>query len=125
VRRLLASLLLLLTGLLPVQPLLADAVSAKNLPACCRRMGAHHCMMRDLAFLASSSSNTPRHFQAQVDPCPWRFVRAGSVAPLSTVPLTSQGHAFTAFLISMARPSPSSDAHLLLCPARAPPGQFC
>jgi hypothetical protein len=124
VRRLLASLLLILTGLLPVQPLLAEAVSAKNLPACCRRMGAHHCMMRELAFLTSSSFNTPRHFQAQADPCPWRFVRAASVAPLLTLPVATQGHAFAAFLISTARPSLFSDAHLLLRPARAPPGQF-
>jgi hypothetical protein len=123
VRRLLASLLLVLTGLLPVQPLLADAVSATDLPACCRRMGAHHCMMRELVFLASSSK-TSRHFQAQVDPCPWRFVRAGSIAPLSTVPVATHGPNFTDFLTSNARRAHSSDAHLRLRPARAPPVQF-
>jgi hypothetical protein len=45
VRRLFAISLLLLFSFLLVSPLLAsDAVDA-SLPACCRRMGKHHCAM--------------------------------------------------------------------------------
>ena len=42
-RRVLASLLLAVFSFLPLAPvLLADD---SNLPACCRRLGAHHCAM--------------------------------------------------------------------------------
>ena len=44
-RRWFASVLLLLTALLPLQPLIASAQADASLPACCRRSGAHHCMM--------------------------------------------------------------------------------
>jgi hypothetical protein len=42
VRRVLASLLLALFSFSPLTPLLADD---SNLPACCRRLGAHHCAL--------------------------------------------------------------------------------
>jgi hypothetical protein len=47
VRRLLAVSLLLLFSLPLISPLFAlTANSDTNLPACCRRNGAHHCMMK-------------------------------------------------------------------------------
>jgi hypothetical protein len=124
VRRLLASLLLLLTGLLPVQPLLADAVAASHLPACCRRMGAHHCLMRDLAWVQRSATEIPRHVQAPFDPCPWRFVRAGSVAPLFAPPSGLRRDTFNRRLTHHLRPVPSQDRHLRLRLSRAPPADL-
>jgi hypothetical protein len=44
VRRLLSIALLFVFSLPLISPMLAVAVSSElNLPACCRRMGAHHC----------------------------------------------------------------------------------
>ena len=43
VRRVLASLLLAVFSFLPLTPLLLADDS--NLPACCRRLGAHHCTL--------------------------------------------------------------------------------
>jgi hypothetical protein len=47
VRRLIGITLLLLFSLPLISPVLALAASSDaNLPACCRRNGAHHCMMK-------------------------------------------------------------------------------
>jgi hypothetical protein len=47
VRRLIGITLLLLFSLPLISPVLAlAAISDANLPACCRRNGAHHCIMR-------------------------------------------------------------------------------
>jgi hypothetical protein len=47
VRRVLSIVLLLLFSAPLISPLLAlTASSEMNLPACCRRNGAHHCMMK-------------------------------------------------------------------------------
>lgn len=55
-RRLLAILLLAAFGLPTVAPLLAQTQDAdRNLPACCRRNGAHHCAMS----MAAQNSNSP------------------------------------------------------------------
>lgn len=63
---------MLLTVMLPLQPLLASVQEVDNLPACCRRNGKHHCMMmRGMmdAALASSSS----HPALTPPPCPWKL----------------------------------------------------
>jgi len=55
-RRLLAILLLAAFGLPAVAPLLAQTQDAdSNLPACCRRNGAHHCALS----IAAQSTNAP------------------------------------------------------------------
>jgi hypothetical protein len=46
VRRVLASLLLAVFSFLPLAPLLLADDS--NLPACCRRLGAHHCALASM-----------------------------------------------------------------------------
>ncbi|MEO6828690.1 MAG: hypothetical protein ABI164_02695 [Acidobacteriaceae bacterium] len=72
VRRWAAFVLLLLTAFLPVQPLVASVQQEANLPACCRRNGAHHCIMpgsTPAAMLLAASvrrSFTP-------PPCPWKL----------------------------------------------------
>ena len=63
---------MLLTVMLPLQPLLASVQEVDNLPACCRRNGKHHCMMTrgmmDAALVASSGKPlfTP-------PPCPYKL----------------------------------------------------
>jgi len=66
-----ASLLLLLTALLPLQPLLAGAQVKATRPACCRRHGKHHCMMQHamMVALGVAASNGPAWTPP---PCPWR-----------------------------------------------------
>jgi hypothetical protein len=57
VRRLLSSVLLLLFSLPLISPVLAIATgSDANLPACCRRNGAHHCMKKMQPEKSSSPS---------------------------------------------------------------------
>jgi hypothetical protein len=55
-RRLLAILLLAAFGLPTVAPLLAQTQDPdRNLPACCRRNGTHHCALS----MAAQNSNAP------------------------------------------------------------------
>jgi hypothetical protein len=55
-RRLLAILLLAAFGLPTVAPLLAQTQDPdRNLPACCRRNGTHHCALS----IAAQSNNAP------------------------------------------------------------------
>jgi len=74
-RRILALLLLAVFGLPTVAPLLAMGQDIDaHLPACCRRNGAHHCMMN-----TDQQSNTPA-FSAR---CP-NFPRPTMTAPAGT-----------------------------------------
>jgi hypothetical protein len=58
VRCLLSITLLLLVGLPLVSPLFAlGQTSESNLPACCRKNGAHHCMMSTEQALAMANGN--------------------------------------------------------------------
>jgi hypothetical protein len=67
VRRLIGITLLLLFSLPLISPVLALAASSDaNLPACCRRNGAHHCMWKIQP--AKSSSGTS--FSAIPQRCP-------------------------------------------------------
>jgi hypothetical protein len=72
-RRLLASLLLVLISLSLVSPLLA-AEKKSNLPACCLRGGKHHCAM--------GAPVTPNGNPALRADCP--FQRHGSLAASSS-----------------------------------------
>jgi len=69
VRRVLSFALLLLFSVPLISPLLAlTASSDANLPACCRRNGAHHCTRTthsaDPSAVGTSLSTTPRHCPA-------------------------------------------------------------
>jgi hypothetical protein len=68
VRRPLAILLLVLFSLPLIQPLLAmNTAKESNLPACCRRSGAHHCMMSAEQIAALLNGE---HFTTLHSPCP-------------------------------------------------------
>ncbi|MHB1672980.1 MAG: hypothetical protein ACYCSP_01900 [Acidobacteriaceae bacterium] len=83
-RRWFAWILLLLTALLPLQPLLAGAQADAGLPACCRRNGAHHCMMLQAMTMADSGTQS----SVSPAPCPlWKLtVRPAVVAVAGTAP---------------------------------------
>jgi len=69
-RKLISILLLAFFGLPFVSPLLAStAKSEANLPACCRRDGKHHCMMRVAE--RSESSSRRAEFHAPFEKCPY------------------------------------------------------
>ena len=83
-RRWFASVLLLLTALLPLQPLIASAQADASLPACCRRSGAHHCMMLGLITLADSGTQTT----VRPAPCPmWKVAISPAVVAVAAAPL--------------------------------------
>jgi hypothetical protein len=83
-RRWFASVLLLLTALLPLQPLIASAQTDASLPACCRRSGAHHCMMMKSMMLTDSGTQT----SVRPAPCPlWRIPVSPAVVAVAAAPL--------------------------------------
>lgn len=82
-RRWFASILLLLTALLPLQPLVASAQADASLPACCRRNGAHHCMMMQAMMLADSGTQTT----VRPAPCPlWKITISPAVVAVAAAP---------------------------------------
>jgi hypothetical protein len=67
VRHLLSITLLLLFSLPLISPVLALAAGPEaNLPACCRRHGAHHCMLK----MQSESSSSKPSFSSIPQRCP-------------------------------------------------------
>ena len=120
-RRWFASILLLLTALLPLQPLIASAQADASLPACCRRNGAHHCMMLQAMILADSGTQP----LVRPSPCPlWKIpVRPAVVAVAAAPPSLSSQPAFAEGVVVLA------PALLLMRiarsrSARAPPAPF-
>ena len=116
-RRWFASVLLLLTALLPLQPLIASAQADASLPACCRRNGAHHCMM-----LQSKMADSGTQPSVQPSPCPlWKIPAnpalvavAAATLSLSSKPAVAEEVAALAPALLLMRLSRSRSA-------RAPP----
>ncbi|HWF67948.1 MAG TPA: hypothetical protein VN670_11615 [Acidobacteriaceae bacterium] len=98
-RRWAAFFLLLLTVLLPFQPLLAVAQQQASVPACCRRNGAHHCMMPQTAALNAAET----HSSIASSRCPW-FKRAVVPRVIATAISTYQpiSHPATAGGVAIA-----------------------
>ncbi|MGH9617795.1 MAG: hypothetical protein ACRD28_13730 [Acidobacteriaceae bacterium] len=116
-RRWFAWAMLLLTTLLPLQPLLASAQADAGLPACCRRDGPHHCML--LAMVAGDAGT-----QAIVhpSPCPfWKLsVIPAVVAAAGAAPTLPSRSAAAEDVVILAQPF----LFVRLArsqPARAPP----
>ena len=98
-RRWFASVLLLLTALLPLQPLIATAQSDASLPACCRRNGLHHCMMLQTVTLADSGQQR----SVQPVPCPlWKLaINPAVVAVAATPPSLSSAPAVAESVVTL------------------------
>jgi hypothetical protein len=78
-RRWFASVLLLLTALLPLQPLIASAQADASLPACCRRGGVHHCMIETVTLADSGTQSSVRP-----SPCPlWKLTVSPAVVAVA------------------------------------------
>jgi hypothetical protein len=116
-RRWFASVLLLLTALLPLQPLLASVQADASLPACCRRDGVHHCMM-DATTLTDSGSQSSVH----PSPCPlWKLtVSPAVVAVAAAAPLLPSKPAMAEGVVALA-PSFKFVRLVQSRSARAPP----
>jgi len=99
-RRWFASVLLLLTAFLPLQPLIASAQADASLPACCRRNGAHHCMMLQEMMLADSGTQS----SVRPSPCPlWKIpARPAVVAVAAAPPALSSNPAFADDVVAVA-----------------------
>lgn len=69
VRRGAAFCLLLLTALMPLQPLVAQAQQQAGVPACCRRNGTHHCAM--LPSMPMTTAISASHRSLNSAPCRW------------------------------------------------------
>jgi hypothetical protein len=121
-RRWFASILLLLTALLPLQPLLASAQSDGGLPACCRRNGAHHCMMLQ-AMMTMADSGTQSSIRPS--PCPlWKLAVnpalvavAGNASTLPSQPAIAENIVVIAPRFLFVSPAQSRSA-------RAPPAEL-
>ncbi|HUZ04708.1 MAG TPA: hypothetical protein VMU62_05080 [Acidobacteriaceae bacterium] len=68
-RRVAATLLLLLAAILPLQPLVAQAEVQASIPICCRAHGAHHCVMMQMGMTRQMGMDAPRSWTAQT--CPY------------------------------------------------------
>ncbi len=104
--------------LLPLQPLLASARQSSSLPSCCRRNGAHHCMM--LAFMASIDSGT----QTIVTPPPCPFWKVAVVpAVVATVGASREPSTLLGMVgnVGIARPAFVFDRVTGSQRGRAPP----
>jgi hypothetical protein len=101
-RRWFASVLLLLTALLPLQPLIASAQADASLPACCRRSGAHHCMLMQAMALTDSGTQT----SVRPAPCPlWKIAISPAIVAVAAAPLSlSAGPAIAEDVVLPAEP---------------------
>ncbi len=74
-RRFVASLVLLLTAWSFVAPM-ALALTGKDVPACCRRNGKHHCQMAGMSGMAAPSADGTPSFRSHPSDCPYRSQKA-------------------------------------------------
>jgi hypothetical protein len=109
VRRVLASLLLAVFGFSLIAPaLLADD---SNLPACCRRLGEHHCAMANMQSAGQSLS-------AIQEKCPqYPNARAVPVNFFTMMPTPSQ--AIFASLVGRPAPHAQTEVHWRVSFSRA------
>jgi len=80
VRRILSISLLLLLTLPLVSPLFASSATDASVPACCRRVGKHHCLMMMGAVARSSASDSTQAKSATVqESCPYTLVASVAI----------------------------------------------
>ena len=84
-RRAIAHSLLVTFSLLLIAPLFAPDAEA-NLPACCRRAGKHHCMMRSV----ETSGSKEAGFTLVHEKCPCLPESTGAVHSVKYIPEAGQ-----------------------------------
>jgi hypothetical protein len=84
-RRAIAHSLLVTFSLLLIAPLFAPDAEA-NLPACCRRAGKHHCMMRSV----ETSGSKEAGFTSVHEKCPCLPESTGAVHSVKYIPEAGQ-----------------------------------
>lgn len=115
-RRALTLAILLLFGLAPLSALMPGAEDAA-LPACCRRLGAHHCAM---GAAASTTLQDGAGFAAQ-NLCPLYRVQVRAISPAFLLPSVTE----SGILAELRIPLTAARGALMLNPAahagRGPP----
>ena len=111
-RRISASLLIVLFSASLISPALFARDDESNLPPCCRRAGKHHCAMRDMQ---ANSSAGPSVAAA---PCPM-FPLASSVAVNQIVTLAGSRPPLVAGYASRAAWHPQARSVYRICYRRA------
>src|SRR5579859_3587811 len=92
-RRALSAFFVVLLGLAPLAFVFSASADA-NLPACCRRHGAHHCAMFGAAAAANEHSLSGGSVFTAPSHCPL-FPWHGSAAPAPIFALTANSFAFS------------------------------
>lgn len=123
-RRILSISLLLLLMLPLVSPLFAASTADMNVPACCRRNGKHHCMMRAAIAQGFSSDGTQTKSATLQESCPYRLAVHAAIN-LSFYPDHTQARAFAHPIKPAAQPTRTRASLRLFLdrshPKRGPP----
>jgi len=91
-RRFVASLVLSLMAWSFVAPM-ALALTGKDVPACCRRNGKHHCQMAGMSAMAAPLADGVPSFSSHSSECPYRSQKAtptGTAAPHTEIISTQE-----------------------------------
>ena len=95
-----------------IAPLFASNADA-NLPACCRRNGKHHCMMR----MMEDSTDSKLRFTTVQEKCP--YTPAQAVAPRIQTPTREQSQLFFAEIKAHPALAFQTEAHLRISFSRS------
>ena len=124
VRRIFSISLLLLFMLPLVSPLFAASTADMNVPACCRRNGKHHCMMRAAIAQGFSSNGAQTKSATLQESCPYRLAVHAAIN-LSFYPDHTQARAFAHSIRPAAQPTRTRASLRLFLdrshPKRGPP----
>jgi hypothetical protein len=118
-RRLLASLLLVVISLSLVSPVLASAAKS-NLPACCLRHGKHHCAMA--AEISTHGGPGLR------DACPFRtygsLLASNDHKFLAATRISSRSALLPAITLESRHELPPAQRQMVMHGKRGPPSRF-
>lgn len=123
-RRLLATLLVSVFSFSLMAPLLLAGEDA-NLPACCRRGGAHRCAMMDMDQDEAHGPSSGASLVAHTLKCPY-FPKGGALPPHSDAVLLAGPQSIHAVVLTQRRVQPGAQAgypvaYACAHPKRGPP----
>jgi len=111
-RRSIAISLMMLFSWMLIAPLFASSADA-NLPACCRRNGKHHCMMR----MMEDSTDSKLRFTTVQEKCP--YAPAQVMVSHTQTPTGEQAHLFFAEINAHPALAPQTEAHFRISFSRS------